>query len=483
MTGLHLTPTLAASGALGAILEIVITVAYLVGAVMFIFGLKMMNRVKDARRGNILSGIGMAIAVVATLINPEITGNPASLPKILIAAGLIIGGGIGYWQASTVPMTGMPQLVALFNGFGGLASLLVGWAEYTARPGEPVSSYTAFVISLAVLIGGVTLTGSLIAWAKLQEVMTGKPIVFPGMPVFNAALGIGALVLGILLTVNPANTTIFYALLGLSLVLGVLVTIPIGGADMPVVIALLNSYSGMAAGMAGFVLENMMLIVAGGLVGASGIILSMVMCKAMNRSLSNVLFGAMAAASGPKREGKTGEIKSLPAPDAYPVLEAASSVVFVPGYGMAVAQAQHVIKELAEQLEDHGCEVRFAIHPVAGRMPGHMNVLLAEASVSYDKLWEMDAINEVMEGVDVAVVVGANDTVNPEARHDKSSPIFGMPIIDVDKARQVFVLKRGKGTGFSGIENELFFYPNTTMIYGDAKETLATLVGEFKSAE
>jgi NAD(P) transhydrogenase subunit beta len=389
----------------------------------------------------------------------------------------------------------------LFNGFGGLASLLIAIAEYMKKRGpwlagdvaaaktalgfdEPSQSVTAVAIYLAALIGGVTFTGSIIAYAKLAERISGKPFLFPGQQIVNGLLVLVTLACGVAFAINPAEMWPAFALTcGLALVIGVMATVPIGGADMPVVISLLNSYSGLAACAAGFVILNTVLIVSGSLVGASGIILTIIMCKAMNRSLSNVLFSGFGSGVTAKAgKAQQGEAKAMSVQDAYYVLEGARSVIFVPGYGMAVAQAQHVVRELGTILEENGAEVKYAIHPVAGRMPGHMNVLLAEANVPYEQLVEMDDINRTIEMVDVAVVIGANDVVNPAAREDDSSPIYGMPIINVDLARSVFVLKRSMASGFAGIENPLFFKENTRMIFGDAKATISGLIGEFKES-
>ena len=387
---------------------------------------------------------------------------------------------IGIFIALRVAMTAMPQMVALLNGSGGLASFLVGWGAYHFQPHS--SLLTTVSTYLAVLIGGVTFTGSVLAWAKLEERISSKPVLFTGQQIVNGLLLLVLVFGGIIFCMNPAaNYPLFILIMILSLLLGIMAVIPIGGADMPVVISLLNSYSGMAGAATGFVILNNMLIVTGSLVGASGIILTQIMCKAMNRSLKNVLFSGFGAVT--KKQTATaikGEVKAIKAADAYLILEAARSVVFVPGYGLAVAQAQHVLRELGELLEKNGAEIRYAIHPVAGRMPGHMNILLAEANVSYDQLVTMDDINPYIETVDVVLVIGANDVVNPAARHDKSSPIYGMPIINVDKAKTVFVLKRSMNTGFAGIENELFYYDNTRMLFGDAKQTLQALVAEFK---
>ena len=452
--------------------------AYMLAVALFIFGLKMLSSPKTARRGNLLASLGMLIAVMATLVHV--------VDFTWIVVGIIIGSIIGALASRLVAMTAMPEMVALFNGSGGIASLLVGLADYHNRlssvGGGRVDLYSAVVISLAVLIGGITFTGSVIAWAKLSGKMTQKPVVLPAQNFISALVMAGAIAAAVFFYINPTeNLWAIYAVAIISLVLGVLAVNAIGGGDMPVVISLLNSYSGIAAAAAGFVIKNSVLIVSGSLVGASGIILTAIMCKAMNRSLPNVLFSAFGSStnSGGK-SAHEGEVKPLSPEDAYYVLEAARSVVFVPGYGMAVAQAQHVVKELAGLLEDNGAEVFYAIHPVAGRMPGHMNVLLAEADVPYDQLREMEDVNPIMGTIDVAVVIGANDVVNPAARNDESSPIYGMPIIDVDRAKTVFVLKRSMASGFAGIPNELFFYPNTRMIFGDAKSTLQTIVSQLK---
>ncbi|HSG60076.1 MAG TPA: NAD(P)(+) transhydrogenase (Re/Si-specific) subunit beta [Pseudomonadales bacterium] len=446
-----------------------INMAYVVAAVLFIVGLKRLGSPATARQGNMFSSVAMLIAVVVTL------ADQAILSYQMIAIGVVLGSLIGAFAAKRVEMTGMPELVALFNGFGGLASLFVGWAAI-----EPTSSvFMAVTIFLSILIGGVTFTGSLVAWGKLSEKINGRPMMFAGQRIVNALIVIAVFVCGYMFSIDPSNHTWLYAAIGLSFLFGIMAVIPIGGADMPVVISLLNSYSGLAACAAGFAVSNNILIVAGSLVGASGIILTQIMCKAMNRSLGHVLFSGFSAVSDDKVEVE-GEIKPITADDAFYVLEAASSVAIIPGYGMAVAQAQHVVKELQELLEANGCEVNYGIHPVAGRMPGHMNVLLAEADVSYDQLLEMDEINPRMENVDVAIVIGANDVVNPAAREVKSSPIYGMPVINVDKARTVFVLKRSMASGFAGIENPLFYKDNTRMLFGDAKETISTLIRSFE---
>ncbi len=451
--------------------ELLVNLSYVASAVLFIFGLKMLGSPATARKGNLVSAVGMFIAVVVTLLDQSI------IDYKWIAVGIAVGGIIGAVVARSVAMTSMPEMVALFNGFGGIASLLVGWA---ALYGMDASTFQMITIVLSILIGGITFTGSLIAYGKLSERMPGRPLVFAGQRFFNIALIIAIIACSVLFAMNPDVSLYLYLVIGLSCLLGVMLVIPIGGADMPVVISLLNSYSGLAACAAGFAINNIILIVAGSLVGASGIILTQIMCKAMNRSLSNVLFSGFSAVAGGGGAAKIeGEAKAMSADDAYYVLEAASSVVIVPGYGMAVAQAQHVVKELQEILEKNGAEVVYAIHPVAGRMPGHMNVLLAEADVSYDLLLEMDAVNPRMETFDVAIVIGANDVVNPAAREMEGSPIYGMPVINVDMARNVFVMKRSMASGFAGIDNPLFFKENTRMLFGDAKEMLSNIIKAF----
>ena len=450
---------------------IYINLAYIGAAALFIFGMKMLASPATARRGNALSSIGMLVAIVVTLTSREIVSYE------WIAAGAIVGAVIGAVASRLIAMTSMPEMVALFNGSGGAASLLVGWAALHGQ--QDVATFTAFVAFLSILIGGVTASGSIVAWGKLAEVLASRALVFAGQRFLNGLLLAAVIVAGTLFVMEPStSSSVFWVVLGLALLLGVMVVIPIGGADMPVVISLLNSYSGLAACAAGFAIDNNILIVAGSLVGAAGIILTNIMCKAMNRSLANVLFSGFGAVkSAAKVEG---EVKPITAEDAYLILEASSSVTFVPGYGMAVAQAQHVVRELGDLLEENGAEVTYAIHPVAGRMPGHMNVLLAEASVPYDQLVEMEDINPRIDKIDVAVVIGANDVVNPSARTDPDSPIHGMPIIDVDRARTVFVLKRSMASGFAGVDNPLFFGTNTRMLFGDAKESISRIVGQFK---
>ncbi len=453
---------------------------YLVAAVLFIIGLKRLSSPVTARRGNRLSGVGMLIAIAVTLLDRGIVSLEA------IVAGVVVGSALGWWMARTVRMTAMPQMVALLNGFGGGSSLLVGGAEFLKAElaGVTPALDVSITTQLSLLVGAVTLSGSLIAWAKLQEVMTGKPITFPWQKTTNAAVFAVIALLATYQILTPEQVLWpFYTVIALSLLLGVLLVIPIGGADMPVVISLLNSYSGIAAAMTGFVIHNNVLIISGALVGSSGIILSQIMCKAMNRSLTNVLFGAFggggAATGGRSAEGLT--VRQVSVEDAAVQLGYAQFVIVVPGYGLAVAQAQHVVRELADLIERRGGEVKYAIHPVAGRMPGHMNVLLAEANVAYEKLSEMDQINDEFHRADVALVIGANDVVNPAARTDSASPIFGMPILNADLAKSTIVLKRGMSAGFAGIENDLFYSANTAMLFGDAKQSLTRLVAEVKS--
>jgi NAD(P) transhydrogenase subunit beta len=449
-------------------MDILIQLAYVVSAALFIFGLKQLGSPATARRGNMVSSLGMLVAVVAALMDQGIVDYQ------WIVIGFVVGGAIGAAVARMVEMTSMPEMVALFNGFGGMASLLVGMAAL----GPDAATFTLVTIVLSILIGGVTFTGSLVAYGKLSEKITSAAVMFPKQQLVNGLIVAGILISAVMFCMNPDAGIWLLLVVLLSLVFGVMVVIPIGGADMPVVISLLNSYSGLAACAAGFAVDNNILIVAGALVGASGIILTQIMCKAMNRSLANVLFSGFG--SGVAEETSVeGEIKPISVEDAYYVLEAASNVAIIPGYGMAVAQAQHVVKELTELMEQNGAEVNFGIHPVAGRMPGHMNVLLAEADVPYDQLLEMDDINPRMENVDVAIVIGANDVVNPAARESESSPIYGMPVINVDQARTVFVLKRSMASGFAGIENPLFYKDNTRMLFGDAKESIGGLIREF----
>jgi NAD(P) transhydrogenase subunit beta len=454
-----------------------IQLAYLLATALFVFSLKWMNKPETARRG-VLAGVSaMLLAVISTLAMPGIVNFGH------IAVAVIIGTAIGI-PLSRVPLTAVPQRTALSHAFGGLAAGLVGTAKYYLWLGEGDGGLTAFrvvAISAEVLLGFLTFTGSLMAAGKLQEIIPTRPMTYAGQNVCNLSLLGLAVVCSAVLVVHPTWQWLFPIIIALSLLFGVLLILPIGGADMPTVISLLNSYAGLSAVAMGFVLDNKLLITAGALDGSSGLILSIIMCRAMNRSFTNVLFGAFGAVSTKPAQAAQGEVKPISAEDAYVVLEAARSVVFVPGYGMAVAQAQHAVRELGELLGKNGAEVRYAIHPVAGRMPGHMNVLLAEANVSYDQLFEMEAVNSIMDTVDVCVVVGANDVVNPAAREEKGSPIYGMPIIEAYRARTVIVLKRSMATGFAGIENHLFYKENTRMLFGDAKASLQALVAEFKS--
>ncbi|NIR45718.1 MAG: NAD(P)(+) transhydrogenase (Re/Si-specific) subunit beta [Gemmatimonadetes bacterium] len=458
--------------------------AYLVSAALFVFGLKRLQSPKTARSGNVMAAVGMALAIIVTLLET----NFANWQPILV--GAVIGALAGSISARAVQMTAMPQMVGLFNGFGGGASALVAISEFMRllSPDLVLTADSGVSIVLGTLIGGVTFSGSMIAFGKLQGWMTGAPITWPLQKAMNAILFIATLAIGTyVIWFDPTNTTLFLVIIGLALALGITSTIPIGGADMPVVISLLNSYSGLAAAAAGFVVDNRVLIISGSLVGASGLILTNIMCVGMNRSLANVLFGAVGTADvgagGSVGAGEhAGTVQSIDADGAAVMLAYARSVIFVPGYGMAVAQAQHAVRELADVLKDRGVDVKYAIHPVAGRMPGHMNVLLAEANVPYDELYDMDDINDSFKNTSVAVVIGANDVVNPAARHDTSSPLYGMPILNVDEAEHIIVLKRSMRAGFAGVENELFFHPKTMMLFGDAKESVSKLVMEAKAA-
>jgi NAD(P) transhydrogenase subunit beta len=455
--------------------------AYLVAAVLFILGIRGLSHPRTARQGNILASIGMLIAVVATLLNPDIENYG------LIAVGIAIGTVIGVVSARAVKMTAMPQMVALFNGVGGGAVAMVALSEYhelIPNPGE-IPLDTLLPTLLACVIGAVSFAGSLIAFAKLQELMTGRPIVFPGNQFINGGLLLGIVFLVGYLATGEESEGLFVLMLCAALLFGVLLIIPVGGADMPVVISMLNAFTGLSAAGAGFVLDNNSLIIAGSLVGSSGTLLTILMGRAMNRSLSNVLFSAFgsAVAGGPGGgDHEDRPVRDVSPADVATMLAYADKVIVVPGYGLAVAQAQHTVRELADELEKRGVEVDYAIHPVAGRMPGHMNVLLAEADVPYDALKEMDEINPEFPQTDVALVIGANDVTNPAAREDQSSPIYGMPILDVDKAQQVVVLKRSMNPGFAGIENELYYGDNTVMLFGDAKDSVTKLVTEVKNA-
>jgi NAD(P) transhydrogenase subunit beta len=466
--------------------ELVRGLCYIAASLLFVFGLKMLSSPTTARKGNIISSIGMLIAILTALT------AMTEIKWIWIISGACIGSAIGVLAAQLVKMTSMPQMVSLFNSFGGLASLLVGWSEFHGKwaTSDAINLFTTVAIFLTILTGGVTFSGSLVAYGKLSGTISGRPVLYKGRNIINAIIMILIAAIGIFFCsqnldqLDTAGLRNIYILLAsiitLALIIGILATIGIGGADMPVIICLLNSYSGLAACAAGFVINNNVLIVAGSLVGASGIILTNIMCKSMNRSLANVLFSGFGSATSTGSGAYQGEVKSLSVEDAYLILEAAHNVVFVPGYGMAAAQAQHVVRELDELLVENGAEVKYCIHPVAGRMPGHMNVLLAEANVPYELLVEPQDVNPTMEIVDVAVVIGANDVVNPAAREDKSSPLWGMPIIDVDHARTCIVLKRSMNPGFAGVDNPLFFKENTRMLFGDAKTSIASLVSEFR---
>lgn len=454
---------------------------YVIASILFIMGLKGLTHPRTAVRGNFLSAMGMLLAIVVTLLDRNIVSYQ------VIVGGLVVGSLIGIVLAVKIQMTAMPQLVALFNGFGGAASALVAGAALIESNLVGIPPMQLLVATVASgLIGAVTLTGSLIAFAKLQEIKAfKKPVFFPAQQVVNALLALSCVGLGVLVCLAPENAMNYWALVGAALVLGVLLVIPIGGADMPVVVALLNSYSGIAAAATGFVLNNNVLIIAGALVGASGIILTRIMCKAMNRSLTNVLFARFVPSESEVStadEVYEGKIKSTSADEVAMLFDTASRVVIVPGYGMAVAQAQHPVRDLMNLLEEKGIEVEFAIHPVAGRMPGHMNVLLAEADVPYDKLKEMDAINSSFSQTDVTIVLGANDVVNPLARDADSGPISGMPILDVDKSKTVVVIKRSLSPGFAGIPNPLFAMDHTLMLFGDGKAAVLDLITAVKES-
>jgi NAD(P) transhydrogenase subunit beta len=455
-----------------------INVVYLVASVCFILGLKGLASPRTAPRGNMLGASGMLLAVIATLLDQHIVSFQ------LIILGLLIGASVGAYLAVTVQMTAMPQMVAAFNGFGGGASALVA-ATALLAPGDLTNvPATQLYVATAVsgLIGAATFTGSMIAWAKLQGVLRWQPKSDTLQKTINGVLAIMAVALGSYIVLQPTAYWAFCALVVVSSVLGVTITVPIGGADMPVVIALLNSYSGLAAAATGFVLGNNVLIIAGSLVGASGLILTSIMCKAMNRSLAHVLFGTLGptAETAPEADVYEGKVKSASAEEAAMIFETARLVIIVPGYGMAVAQAQHSVRDLANLLQDRGVEICYAIHPVAGRMPGHMNVLLAEADVPYDQLYDLDQINDNFPEADIALVIGANDVVNPSARADTTSPIYGMPILDVDKARTAMIIKRSLSPGFAGIPNPLFAAPNALMLYGDGKEMVRELIAALR---
>jgi len=455
--------------------EVVLQAIYLAASVLFILGLKSLSRPDKARLGMQQAAVGMALAIVGTLFHHEI------IRFDYIALALILGSVIGYPLGMFVPMTAMPQRIAISHMFGALAATLVGVAEYRINAHVPRSTMAA--LGFEVLFGGLTVTGSFMAFGKLQELITGRPVTYRGQNAVNITLFGVAVAMFLYLIYRPETSTVFYAMIGLALLLGIFMVLPIGGADMPVVVSLLNSYAGLASSATGFAIQNNVLIICGALDGASGFLLSILMSKAMNRSFGNVLFGAFgsppALAAG--TEAKDLTVNSVSAEDAAMRMAYAGEVIVVPGYGMAVAQAQHVVRELADLLEKRGVTVKYAIHPVAGRMPGHMNVLLAEANVPYDRLYDMEEINSEFPQADVALVIGANDVVNPAARSDPTSPIYGMPILDVDRSKGVIVLKRSMNPGFAGIENHLFYAPNTSMLFGDAKSSLTRLVSEVKA--
>ncbi|HEV7861708.1 MAG TPA: NAD(P)(+) transhydrogenase (Re/Si-specific) subunit beta [Acidimicrobiia bacterium] len=451
--------------------ENVVKFAYLAASVLFILALKWLSHPTTARRGVKAGEIGMLMAVVGTLLKAEVVNYE------WILLGIVLGSAIGIPLAMIMPMTAVPQRTALSHAFGALAAALVGTAEYYHGK-TALSAATMVALTFEVLLGALTVTGSLMAFGKLQGILPSRPIVYRGHNAVNMALFGGAVAIGAVLTVDPSRTALFPVLVVLGLVFGVLLIVPIGGADMPTVISLLNSYAGLSAAAMGFVLNNKLLIIAGALDGASGFILSVIMCKAMNRSFTNVLFGGFGQVKLTAGAAEERTVRSTGPEEAASILENSSSVIIIPGYGMAVAQAQHKVRELYDGLTRRGVEVRFAIHPVAGRMPGHMNVLLAEADIPYDRMLDLDEVNSEFAQTDVALVIGANDVTNPAARHDESSPIYGMPILDVDKAAIVMVIKRGMATGFAGVENELYHLDKTLMLFGDAKSFVGSLAKE-----
>jgi NAD(P) transhydrogenase subunit beta len=465
--------------------QAIIDISYFVSALLFIYGLKRLSTPATARSGNQIAGLAMVIALAATFVSRDIHWSAVNILTILV--GLAGGAAFGTYLARTVKMTAMPQMVALYNGMGGATAALVSVSEFTRFQHlfGTVGNSESLSVVVGTTIGAISFSGSMIALGKLQELISGRPIRFPMIQPLNLLLLLGVVALWIGAIFFNTGAWSVWLLFALALILGVTVVLPIGGADMPVVIAVLNSMTGLAAAAAGFVLHNQILIVAGALVGASGSLLTVLMSKAMNRSLANVMFGAFGSATvttGGSAAGDAKPIRETTADDAAVAMAYANEVIIVPGYGLAVAQAQHQIRELSEELEKRGVTVKYAIHPVAGRMPGHMNVLLAEANVPYDELFEMEQINDEFERSDIALVVGANDVVNPAARSDASSPIYGMPILNVDKAQTVIVLKRSMRPGFAGIENQLFHEPNTVMLFGDAKESLTKLTTAVKES-
>ena len=458
----------------------VIAVSYIVASVLFIFGLKQLSSPSTARSGNRLAAIGMALALAATLIDRQI------ISFWTIAIGTVIGAAMGIYFGRTVQMTAMPQMVALFNGMGGATAALVSVAEYLrlSGHGEAIGVGEATSIVLGTAIGAISFTGSIIAFGKLQEILPGKPLQFPLQRLVNGVVLLAVISLGVMVVMGSPTSTM-WLLFAAALLLGAMFVLPIGGGDMPVVISILNSLTGLAAALTGFVLHNQMLVVAGVLVGASGTLLTLLMSTAMNRSVANVLFGAFGAggsATGAQASAVARSVRQTTPEDTAIALAYARNVVVVPGYGLAVAEAQHTVRELATDLEKRGVNVKYAIHPVAGRMPGHMNVLLAEANVPYDQLLEMDQVNGQFPQTDVVLVVGANDVVNPAARDDPSSPIYGMTILDVDRAQNIIVLKRSMGHGFAGIDNALFYHEKTRMLFGDARKSLTEIEQALKTA-
>jgi NAD(P) transhydrogenase subunit beta len=457
----------------------VISLAYIAAALLFVFGLRRLSSPRTARSGNRLAAAGMLIALVATLLDRSIVSFWE------IAIGTVVGAGVGIYSARRVQMTAMPQMVALFNGAGGATAALVSIAEFLRATGhgEAIGVGPAVSGALGIAIGAISFTGSVVAFGKLQEILPGRPLLFPGRHLVNVLLALGVIALGGALAIHGAAASTVWALFGVALLLGILVVLPIGGGDMPVMISVLNSLTGVAAALTGIVLANQVLVVAGMLVGASGTLLTLLMSRAMNRPISNVMFGGFGAAPATAAAGTAvaRPVRQTSAEDAAVAMAFANRVIVIPGYGLAVAEAQRQIKELSSELERRGVDVKYAIHPVAGRMPGHMNVLLAEADIPYDQLLDMDQVNPEFDHTDVALVVGANDVVNPAARTDRGSPIYGMPILDADHAKNVIVLKRSMNPGFAGIDNALFYEPNTQMLFGDAKKSLVQLTDALKA--
>ncbi|NUO64237.1 MAG: NAD(P)(+) transhydrogenase (Re/Si-specific) subunit beta [Gemmatimonadaceae bacterium] len=454
----------------------VISLSYVAAALLFIFGLRRLSTPRTARSGNRLAAIGMLVALVATLLDRSI------ISWWEIAIGTAIGAAIGIYSARRVHMTAMPQMVALFNGMGGATAALVSIAEFIRAANHAVQPGAGAAVSgaLGIAIGAISFTGSLVAFGKLQEILPGRPLLFPGRHLVNGLLALAIVALGAWIASGALAASTVWALFGVALLLGVLVVLPIGGGDMPVMISVLNSLTGVAAALTGIVLGNQVLVVAGMLVGASGTLLTLLMSRAMNRPLTNVMFGGFGAQTAAAGKAVARPVRQTSAEDAAVAMAFANRVIVIPGYGLAVAEGQRQVKELSTELEKRGVEVKYAIHPVAGRMPGHMNVLLAEADIPYDQLLDMEQINPEFDHTDVALVVGANDVVNPAARTDRGSPLFGMPILDADHAKNVIVMKRGMSAGFAGVDNELFYAPNTQMLFGDARKSLSALTEALK---